>query len=104
MTLQEKFTQQHVATIQLSESAQIGEFGSSEETRVPPGTYNVYKVTKKDEGYYGLMYAQEGDFYTNIETKHHLNIRLDINIMTKKSKGLLGRTQISTVSLKKIYR
>lgn len=67
MTLQEKFTQKHVATISLSESAQIGEFGSSEETRVTPGTYNVYKVTKDDEGYYGLMYAQEGDFYNNIE-------------------------------------
>ena len=67
MTLQEKFTQQHVAKIRLSESAQIGEFGSSEETKVTPGTYNVYKVTKKDEGYYGLMYAQEGDFYNNIE-------------------------------------
>lgn len=75
MTLQEKFTQQHVATIQLSESAQIGEFGSSEETRVTPGTYNVYKVTKKDEGYYGLMYAQEGDFYTNIETMDMVDIR-----------------------------
>lgn len=43
MTLQEKFTQQHVAKIRLSESAQIGEFGSSEETKVTPGTYNVYK-------------------------------------------------------------
>lgn len=75
MTLQEKFTQQHVATIQLSESAQIGEFGSSEETRVTPGTYNVYKVTKKDEGYYGLMYAQEGDFYTNIETMDMVDLR-----------------------------
>ena len=41
MTLQEKFTQEHVATIQLNESAQIGEYGSSEETRVTPGTYNV---------------------------------------------------------------
>lgn len=75
MTLQEKFTQKHVATIQLNESAQIGEFGSSEETRVTPGTYNVYKVTKKDEGYYGLMYAQEGDFYTNIETMDMVDIR-----------------------------
>lgn len=75
MTLQEKFTQQHVAKIRLSESAQIGEFGSSEETRVTPGTYNVYKVTKKDEGYYGLMYAQEGDFYTNIETMDMTDLR-----------------------------
>lgn len=75
MTLQEKFTQQHVATIQLSESAQIGEYGSSEESKVTPGTYNVYKVTKKDEGYYGLMYAQEGDFYTNIETMDMVDIR-----------------------------
>ena len=75
MTLQEKFTQQHVATIQLSESAQIGEFGSSEETKVTPGTYNVYKVTKDDEGYYGLMYAQEGDFYTNIETMDMTDLR-----------------------------
>lgn len=75
MTLQEKFTQEHVATIQLNESAQIGEFGSSEETRVTPGTYNVYKVTKKDEGYYGLMYTQEGDFYTNIETMDMVDIR-----------------------------
>lgn len=75
MTLQEKFTQQHVAKIRLSESAQIGEFGSSEETKVTPGTYNVYKVTKKDEGYYGLMYAQEGDFYTNIETMDMVDIR-----------------------------
>lgn len=75
MTLQEKFTQQHVAKIRLSESAQIGEFGSSEETRVTPGTYNVYKVTKDDEGYYGLMYAQEGDFYTNIETMDMTDLR-----------------------------
>lgn len=75
MTLQEKFTQKHVATIQLNESAQIGEFGSSEETRVTPGTYNVYKVTKKDEGYYGLMYAQEGDFYTNIEMMDMTDLR-----------------------------
>ena len=72
MTLQEKFTQEHVATIQLNESAQIG---SSEETRVTPGTYNVYKVTKKDEGYYGLMYTQEGDFYTNIETMDMTDLR-----------------------------
>lgn len=75
MTLQEKFTQKHVATIQLNESAQIGEFGSSEETRVTPGTYNVYKVTKKDEGYYGLMYAQVGDFYTNIENMDMTDMR-----------------------------
>lgn len=75
MTLQEKFTQKHVATIQLNESAQIGEFGSSEESKVTPGTYNVYKVTKKDEGYYGLMYVQEGDFYTNIETMDMVDIR-----------------------------
>ena len=75
MTLREKFTQEHVATIQLSESAQIGEFGSSEETKVTPGTYNVYKVTKNDEGYYGLMYAQDGDFYTNIEEMDMVDIR-----------------------------
>lgn len=55
MTLQEKFTQQHVATIQLSESAQIGEFGSSKGIKVTPGEYNVYKVTKNDEGYYGFV-------------------------------------------------
>lgn len=67
MTLREKFTQQHVAKIRLGESAQIGEFGSSNETTVTPGVYNVYEVTKNDEGYYGLMYAQEGDFYNNIE-------------------------------------
>lgn len=35
----------------------------------------MYKVTKKDEGYYGLMYAQEGDFYTNIETMDMVDIR-----------------------------
>lgn len=59
----------------MSESAQIGEYGSSKESKVTPGTYNVYKVTKKDEGYYGLMYAQEGDFYTNIETMDMVDIR-----------------------------
>ena len=42
MTLQEKFTQEHVATIQLSESAQIGEYGSSNETTVTPGVYITY--------------------------------------------------------------
>ena len=75
MTLQEKFTQEHVAKIRLSESAQIGEYGSSKESKVTPGTYNVYKVTKKDEGYYGLMYAQEGDFYTNIENMDMTDMR-----------------------------
>lgn len=75
MTLKEKFTQKHVAKIRLDESAQIGEYGSSKESKVTPGTYNVYKVTKKDEGYYGLMYAQEGDFYTNIEKMDMVDLR-----------------------------
>ena len=75
MTLREKFTQKHVAKIRLSESAQIGEYGSSNETKVTPGVYNVYEVTKNDEGYYGLMYAQEGDFYTNIENMDMVDLR-----------------------------
>ena len=75
MTLREKFTQKHVAKIRLGESAQIGEFGSSNETTVTPGVYNVYEVTKNDEGYYGLMYAQEGDFYTNIERMDMADLR-----------------------------
>lgn len=75
MTLQEKFTQEHVATIRLDESAQIGEYGSSKRIKVKPGEYNVYKVTKKDEGYYGLMYAQKGDFYTNIEHMDMVSVK-----------------------------
>lgn len=75
MTLQEKFTQEHVAKIRLDESAQIGEYGSSKRIKVKPGEYNVYKVTKKDEGYYGLMYAQKGDFYTNIEHMDMVSVK-----------------------------
>lgn len=66
MTLQDNFTQTHVATITLSDKAHIGARKERDGLNVAPGDYHVYEIRNGSNR--ALMFAQTGDFYTNISS------------------------------------
>lgn len=66
MTLQDNFTQTHVATITLSDKAHIGARKERDSLRIEPGDYHVFEVRNGNNR--ALMFAQTGDFYTNISS------------------------------------
>lgn len=66
MTLKDEFTQKQVAQITLGKDARIGMNKERDSLNVTPGTYNVYEMRSKD-GARALMFAQSGDFYTNMD-------------------------------------
>lgn len=66
MTLQDNFTQTKVATITLGDKAHIGCTQERDGLRIAPGDYHVFEV--RDSNSRALMFAQTGDFYTNISS------------------------------------
>ena len=66
MALKDEFTQKQVAQITLGKDARIGMNKERDSLNVTPGTYNVYEMRSKD-GARALMFAQSGDFYTNMD-------------------------------------
>lgn len=66
MTLQDNFTQTKVATITLGDKAHIGARKERDGLHVAPGDYHVFEV--RDGNSRALMFAQTGDFYTNISS------------------------------------
>lgn len=66
MTLQEEFTQNKVATITLGDKAHIGARKERDGLNVAPEDYHVYEIRNGSNR--ALMFAQTGDFYTNISS------------------------------------
>lgn len=67
MKLQSYFNQTKVATITVDENAVIGDqILLDGDVEITPGTYNVYLITNFEDKE-ALMFAQSGDFFSNIE-------------------------------------
>ena len=67
MKLQDYFNQTKVATITVDENAVIGDqILLSGDVEITPGKYNVYLITNFEDQE-ALMFAQSGDFFSNIE-------------------------------------
>lgn len=67
MKLQDYFNQTKVATITVGENAVIGDqILLDGDVEITPGKYNVYLITNFEDQE-ALMFAQSGDFFSNIE-------------------------------------
>ena len=67
MKLQDYFNQTKVATITVGENAVIGDqILSDGDVEITSGKYNVYLITNFEDQE-ALMFAQSGDFFSNIE-------------------------------------
>lgn len=67
MKLQDYFNQTKVATITVDENAVIGDqILLDGDVEITPGKYNVYLITNFEDQE-ALMFAQSGDFFSNIE-------------------------------------
>lgn len=67
MKLQDYFNQTKVATIIVDENAIIGDQMLLDgDVEITPGKYNVYLITNFEDQE-ALMFAQSGDFFSNIE-------------------------------------